>query len=489
VVNLFFVIGASFLFAGCHDKAKEEEAEGPVTVQAAPVQLASFERTVRAAGMSSSLPGRQALVSSAVDGLVAEIVVSPGEAVKAGQPLVRLDDRLARADLDEKKLARSELEASLVLLKALPREPERRAAGLEVDRAKVAIDLAQAALTRLEPLHAKKEISDPQLYEAQQRLAEAQLAGKAAEARLAVLVLGPRPEAVAEAEVKIARAAAAVNAAETRLSYFTLAAPRAGRVSRILCREGQALKPGDLAVDVLDASEVLVTAGVPAHELAGIEVGKEARVSLRGSEAAGSDAASELLAGKVAFIGPEASSATGAIPVGIIVPAAGGCLKPGVAVMAEIVTGMVTGALAVPEDAVLPSEKGPTVVVIRDGKAATLPVQVGSRGHGLVEVKAEGLKAGELAITMGGYNLEDGAAVKVEEKEPPEKAPEKSPEKSETSPEILRKKVPENPPENPPEKVPENPPEKVLEKSPENARENPPEKVPDNSPVKRGSGS
>ena len=438
MVRSLFVIGAALSLAGCHDEAREE-AEGPVTVQATPVRVASFERTVRAVGMTSTLPGREALVASSVDGPVVEILVATGEAVKAGQPLVRLDDRLARADLEEKKLAKSELEASLVLLKSLPRDPERRAASLEVDRAKVAIDLAQAALVRLEPLHAKKEISDPQLYEARQRLEEARLAGKAAEARLEVLVLGPRPEAVAEAEVKIARAAAAVKSAEIRLAYYTLAAPRAGRVSRIVCREGQALKPGDLAVDVLDTSEVLVTAGVPSRELAGIEVGKEARVR-PGGMAAGPAEEAACIPGKVAFIGPEAIPATGAVPVGVAVSTGAGRLEPGVAASVEIILGAVSGALSVPEDAVLPSEKGPTVVLIRDGKAATLRVRVGSRGNGLVEVEAEGLKAGDLAISGGGYNLEDGAPVKVEEKEHEKEA---SPEKSDTSPEKVPEKSPE----------------------------------------------
>ncbi|HKM48766.1 MAG TPA: hypothetical protein VJX69_14335, partial [Terriglobales bacterium] len=82
--------------------------------------------------------------------------VKPGQALKAGQPIVRLDARVADANFREKKITREGLEASLRLLKALPRPAEQKLLQLAIDDAKVSVQKAESVVARLQPLRERK---------------------------------------------------------------------------------------------------------------------------------------------------------------------------------------------------------------------------------------------------------------------------------------------------------------------------------------------
>src|SRR5439155_26163869 len=59
---------------------------------------APFESTVSGVGIVEARTGNIE-VGAAVPGVVLEVYTSPGQAVEAGQPLFRVDDRLLRAKL------------------------------------------------------------------------------------------------------------------------------------------------------------------------------------------------------------------------------------------------------------------------------------------------------------------------------------------------------------------------------------------------------
>ena len=78
-----------------------------VPVETALVQAATAARTVKAVGTLAANESVQ--VSPEVAGQVAEVLFRSGQPVKAGEPLIRLDDQVVRAELDE---ARAALELS-----------------------------------------------------------------------------------------------------------------------------------------------------------------------------------------------------------------------------------------------------------------------------------------------------------------------------------------------------------------------------------------
>ncbi|MEX2185171.1 MAG: efflux RND transporter periplasmic adaptor subunit [Pirellulales bacterium] len=314
-------------------------------------------------------------------------------------------------DLADKQAARDELAATLAVLKTPPREPERLQADLDVRRAQVAKEVAQAALDRLDPLARRGEISEQQVFEAANRVRDAELAEQAADQRRKALLQGPTPEAVHEAETKVARAEAAIAGTETRLKYYSLAAPRVGVINRVTTNPGQWLTVGTLVAELIDADNVLVQVGVPAAEAWRVKVGQTAAVSPRGVNGA---AAGEPLAGKVAFVGLEAQAANGLVPVNIRVDNAEGKLRLATVAAADIVVDSLANVLAVPERAVVPSEEGAVVMAVRDGKIEVVAVEIGARDQGLVQVTSPDLREDEVVVIGGAYNLPEGTAVTSE---------------------------------------------------------------------------
>ena len=129
------VLGALLLAGviGC-EKAGSTTAVGPpdgateafVTVRTELARRGAMSETVEALGRCEALPDHIATLTPAVEGHVHELLVKQGDPVKKGQPIVELDETVARADLAEKTATRDGLKASLALLKSLPRAEERQ---------------------------------------------------------------------------------------------------------------------------------------------------------------------------------------------------------------------------------------------------------------------------------------------------------------------------------------------------------------------------
>ena len=89
----------------------------------------------------------------------------------------------------------------------------------------MAVAQAKEAADRLRPLLARHEVSEQQLFDAEKALEQASIQQQTAEAQLQVMMIGPRPEAVAEAEGKIKTADALVAFSQAHLDYHTIRAP------------------------------------------------------------------------------------------------------------------------------------------------------------------------------------------------------------------------------------------------------------------------
>lgn len=151
--------------------------------------------------------------------VMARVLQAPpraGEAVARGQVLLRLDDRDARARLAQAKAAREAAQAML--------------------------ERAEAALRRVQRLHAAKAATDQDL--------EAAVAGAKA------------------ARAAVARAREAENEAAAALDWFVLRAPAAGRVLERLVDPGDLAVPGRPAVVLYDPAALRLAAAVP-EEYAG----------------------------------------------------------------------------------------------------------------------------------------------------------------------------------------------------------------------------
>lgn len=402
--------------AGAKDEPSSKGEAAHVTVKTEAARLGTLARTVEGLGRSEAIPEKLATLTPAVEGHVHALLVKQGETVKKGQPIVELDKAVALADLAEKTATRDGLKAAIGLLKALPRPDERRVNELAIEQAKVALDRATRLAERLKPLLARRETSDQQVFEAELAVTQAKLLLQTAEAQLRVMLIGPKPEAVAEAEAKVKTAEGAVEFSKAHLDYHTIRSPIDGVLDSLTCHPGQTIAIGAMVGEVVDTRQVHASVFLPASAALAVRVGQQAVVKTvdsrpeAGRSAAGDAPPSE---GKVDFVGRIADPQTGNLPVRVVVDNPKGLLTVGQTVGLTITVAEQKGVLEVPSVSILDLGEGPMLTVVRDGKTALLHPEVGASHGGWVAISGTDLKEGEPVIVEGGYNLPEGTPVEV----------------------------------------------------------------------------
>src|SRR5262249_44245405 len=109
----------------------------------------------------------------------------------------------------------------------------------------------------------------------------------------------------------------------------------------------------------------------------------------------------------VTYAAPLVESKTGAVMVGIDLPAeaANAGLRPGLTVHVRIVAEEHKDALVVPREAVDENENGDAVVaVVTDDIAVQRTVKTGLEENGMIEIITD-LKAGSTVVTQGTFGL------------------------------------------------------------------------------------
>ena len=410
------------------DKADEA---APINVRAEAAELRTIKETVVAFGRCEALPDHISSLTPGVEGQVGALLVKVGDTVKQNQPIVQLDMQIAQANLAEKTATRDGLKASLQLLQAPPRAEELKAQESAIEQAKLAFEKAQATVERLRPLLEKQQIPPAQLYEAELGASQAKLQREAAEAQLQAMKLGPRTEAVAEAQSRISTADATVDSAQVQLNLYTLKSPIDGVLDSLTCRLGQTLSPGTAIGEVVDARQLSVVVWLPARQCGRVKLGQAVEVAAQSQSAPASiksgdddEATTEdaPLAGKVIFVGRVADAQTGNLPVHVLMDNTDDRFAVGQVVSASITVNEKEDVLAVPVAALMDVGEGSVLDVIRDGKSQRVQPKLGIRDKTWIELAGtdlkDPLKAGELVIVEGGYNLPDGTPVAVKASEP-----------------------------------------------------------------------
>jgi RND family efflux transporter MFP subunit len=292
-----------------------------LTVSVAEVRPALI--TQRIVGDGSVVAWQELVIGAEAGGLrVAEVPVEEGEAIRAGQLLVRLDDALLTAQRDQAEAAVAEAEAALRIARQ---------------------DLARTVeLSRTQ--------SAPRQALEQRQATEAQ-----AEARLA-LARARRDEAVA------------------RLAQARILAPVDGIVARRTALPGAVTQPGQEMMRLIRDGRVELDARVPELELAAIQPGQTVRVT-HGERA---------INGAVRAIAPTVSAETRLGIVHVALPPDSG-LRPGMFARAEIIADPAP-RLTVPHSALLFRDGRPAVLVLDGERVALRPVETGLRRDGIVEI-------------------------------------------------------------------------------------------------------
>jgi len=251
-----FASVALLALAGCGGKeeaksAAEERVSG-VRVEA--VKLESVPDEIVAPGTVASATTAQ--VAARVMGTVTSVLVREGDAVKAGQVLVTLDERelaerrsAARAAVDEATHAKEEV-----------------ARGVAAAQAQA--NVTRKTYERYVMLRDKKSVSPQEFDEVEAKQRAAQEGLGAAQAK---------QKQVASMS---ARAQAELRAMETVAGYARVTAPFSGVVVRRMVEPGAMAAPGVPLVVVEAASQYRLEVTVDASEAASLKRGSKARVEL-----------------------------------------------------------------------------------------------------------------------------------------------------------------------------------------------------------------
>lgn len=379
-------------------------------------RIGTVALSVEGLGRSEAIPEKLATLTPAVEGHVHALLVKQGETVKKGQPIVELEKTVALADLAEKTGTRDGLKAGLELLKVLPRPEERRANELAIEQAKAALERAQQVAVRLRPLLERHEVAEQLVSDAELAVTQAKLQQQTAEAQLHVMLLGPKPEAVAEALAKVKTADGLVAFSQAHLDYHTIRSPIDGVLDSLSCHPGQTIAIGTPIGEVVDTRQILALVYLPARSVLAIRAGQRSRVGTADSRPDSSGKSQENtpnLEGKVDFVGRIADPQTGSLPVRVLIDNPKGLLSIGQTVAVSITVDEQAGVLQVPSSSILDLGEGPILTVVRDGKTALLHPELGTMHEGWVAVSGTDLKAGELVVVDGGYNLPEGTPVDV----------------------------------------------------------------------------
>jgi len=206
-------------------------------------------------------------------------------------------------------------------------------------------------------------------------------------------------KAKADLGVNQARAASA----RTRLDKTQIRAPFDGVTGLREVSVGDYVKAGDSLVDLVRMDPIEVDLRAPEVVMSTLAVGQKINLGVDSFP-------SETFSGTIIAIAPTVELGGRSVLVRARLANADGKLRPGMSARVQIVLGTNPNALMIPEQAIWPNGDEKMVYIVKDGVAKLVPVTLGARQPGMVEVLT-GLKAGDEVVTAGQLKLHDGAKV------------------------------------------------------------------------------
>ncbi|MGI5860625.1 MAG: efflux RND transporter periplasmic adaptor subunit [Myxococcales bacterium] len=379
-------IGASFAFSSKERAPGGQGGAGPRVIPVAVAEVTRASITERRS-YPGELDADAADISAFYPGRLVAVHVRVGDTVRAGQVLAELDPVDAREQIAEA-------------------EAQVAARAAEEQRARVEHDLAAEEAARLEPLAAKRLVSDQEL--AQQR------------AKVAALAAAADAAAASGAEAR-----ARVRLLDKRSVESKVRAPFAGRIADRYVDPGAIVQAGARLVRLVATSPLRVRFQVPEMDIGGLEVSATVRV-FAGAAAGHTQGAAlesgEGLPAKITGIAGEVSREQRIVTVEALVESPPPSWLPGRYAEVVVVRRELAQATVVPGIAVLtrlqPTGKVESgLFVMVDGVARWVPAVVVARDGDRAAIEAK-LPDAARVLVAGHTDLADGAPVRIAESPP-----------------------------------------------------------------------
>ncbi len=342
-----------------------------------------------------------------VTGRIVEMPVYPGDPVRAGQVVARLDDlelssrvREAEAAAASAEANRAQTDADLVAARFGITQTEKELATAEAEA-----EYQQSVAARDERLLSKGAVSQQEADNSRAMAAANQARVAAARARLeqARALVTSAQRKVEAADAIALQGKAQAKTAEVVRDYVNIRATTSGYIVKRYLAPGVLVQPGMPVLKIAEIDRVRLQANVGEKDLAGIRIGSPVVVAPAGTGAVPFTA---KVTSVFPFVDPGARTAV----VEAVVGNPGRRLLPGQYVQMQFVTGEQPKALFVPREAVVRSGDTASVWVVVDDRVERRQVTTGLESQDRVEIVA-GLDEGERVVRRGKESLSAGAMV------------------------------------------------------------------------------
>ena len=332
-----------------------DKARVAIGLTTAKVTFADLHRTVEVNARVEMPWKQQAMITSLVPGKIDQVLVRPGETVKAGQELARV--------------VSMELEAiQLAMLQAASE-----------------LDLAERLVGQRRGLDAEGVIAGKSVLEAETTLAQ-----KTAELRITeekFRALGINGETLKT-----------IRSSGRPLRFVSITSPIAGIITHADVRVGQVVKTTDHLYHVVDPSRVWIVGEVLESDVRHLNKGQPVAARFAAYPQTQFD-------GVIDHVRLKMDRQRRTQSVVIAVDNREGLLRPGMFGRAGIAVRVAKQAIVCPADAIIKSRTGRYVLVQRSlGKYESRPVELGLTKGKQVEV-LEGVFPGDKVVVMGVYLL------------------------------------------------------------------------------------
>jgi HlyD family secretion protein len=390
-----FSIGVGlFLVAGVIAALR---ARGPVVATAVASRI-DLEQHVVASGRVRVVTRVQ--LSAQISGRVVTVRVREGQRVKAGDLLVQMDDREAKAAVSQATAAVAQASGRVEQLRkvsAIVTTEASRQTATNLAR-------AEAELARVEKLAAAGVLARVDLDEARRSVEIARAQKNAADAQQTAAT--PRGVDSNIAMSALVESQAQLAGATVRLGQTRLVAPQDGVILSRAVEPGHTVQPGTTLLEMAADGETQLVIEPDERNLAWIRLGQKARAS--------ADAyPREIFDAEVSYIAPAIDPKRGSVEVRLRAPNPPGFLKPDMTVSIDLTVARKSRALSVPSDAIHGAATPvPWVTVVQGGRIARRNVRLGIRGEGHTEIES-GLEEGAEVVRAAEVTLVDGQRVRV----------------------------------------------------------------------------
>lgn len=298
--------------------------------------------------------GNVTVISPRVSGYVARILVQDNARVKAGQPLIALDDADFRAQLTAAQAEASAAKAAIIRLQAQQQlaRADIRGAQAQLEESRATLRFAEHETRRYQSLASARVASVQDAQRARSQFEAAQAREKAAIAALASRnqQLTVVDAEIGEARTRVEKAQAEEQQARLNLSYTTLYAPTEGYVGNRAVSPGTFVAAGNQLLSLIPLAGMWVDANFKEDQIRHMRPGQPVTIEAdvdSGLAVTGHLSSLAPATGAVFSIIP-AQNATGnftkivqRVPVRITLDAPAdrvGALRPGLSVTATVNT-------------------------------------------------------------------------------------------------------------------------------------------------------